>query len=108
MAGEVGSRVAGLMASSSAIWLIVSCPCSRIAMAAVSLRAVTTVGRPPVPAGASGLEAGAGAFLAEGAFELRECREQVDLQAAGGGARVDRLGQRAERDTALVEVGEQA
>ena len=50
-----------------------------------------------------GFEAGAGAFADQVAFELRQRTEDVEHERAAGRAGVDRLGQRAELHSPLVE-----
>ena len=47
-----------------------------------------------------------GALLAQRALKLGQRREQMDLQPARRGRRVDRLGQRSKRDAPFAKLGE--
>jgi hypothetical protein len=99
--------LAGLTASSSAIWVILKSSCSRTARAAVSLRLVTTAGRPPIRREEPrGFNKGAGALLAQRAVKLGQRHEEMDLQPARCGRRVDRVCQRSDRDAKFAELGE--
>ena len=57
--------------------------------------------------GAGGLESGAGAFTDQVAFELRQTSKDVEHERSARGARVDRLGQRPELHSSLIERGHQ-
>ena len=91
-----------------AICAIVSSPWARIATAAASFSGVISL-RPAALTAASsgGLAARPGALADQLAFELRQRREQVQLQAPGRRAGVDRFGQRPERDLSLLQLADQ-